>query len=605
MARKKQQAGRRAAERAPAVDAQARSTAVPALAATPRTGLIVSTIVVLATFVIYSPLLSAGLTDLDTYPLIAAAKLDGLGDVLRLFGAPLMDGRMPQGDFYRPLSTLSFGIDHALWGLSAQGYHVTDLVLHLLSCAAMFGFVRALLAWAARLAPASALGPRASQWVISLATVLFAIHPVHLEIVPAIARRPEILHGLFALLSLRAFFGYLQSPTRRATIMTVMWFALAFLSKDSGVVVPGFFAIAGIIELAHRGLVQPLVNRLASLAGYTAFVGALLIIWRYKVIDGMGGYAYAKFVTHTQVLKSGAGELGRVMLLPVGDSAVPPLSLASTLLIGVVLLALAIIWRRRGNAFTASGSVPLFALGAIALQLALYVSTKTYLESRTLYLTAAFAAVLSTWALVNGLVHVLPLAPPGQRLPAGAVALIGLWLCVMNAAGGLDPRAMRTWAPAAALGERASLSLVAELRDLPAGTTVCVVNAPFSVGPPLSNIRKRYVLLDYSVQGLLDILFGAGHFQVVGVSYVSATTPDFEISTKVSVESDTLAVAPSPGAALIRFPFPRLRLPGSEPAFAPGPGPKSISLAGTACSVHKDPVFAVFDGQRFAVSVAR
>ena len=45
-----------------------------------------------------------------------------------------MDGRYPNGHFYRPVTTLSFALDHAVWGLDPSGYHLTDLAL-LLACA--------------------------------------------------------------------------------------------------------------------------------------------------------------------------------------------------------------------------------------------------------------------------------------------------------------------------------------------------------------------------------------------------------------------------------------------------------------------------------------
>ena len=100
-----------------------------------------------------------------------------------------MDGRYPHGHFYRPVTTLSFALDHAVWGLEPSGYHLTDLAL-LLACAI------AVAALARRL-----LGPGVGPL---LAALLYALHPLHVETLPVAARRADTLAQLFTLIALLA-----------------------------------------------------------------------------------------------------------------------------------------------------------------------------------------------------------------------------------------------------------------------------------------------------------------------------------------------------------------------------------------------------------------
>ena len=110
----------------------------------------------------------------DSYPTIAASRVQGLGDLLGSFSEELMDGRYPGGHFYRPVTNLVFALDHAVWGLRPLGYHLTNLVILLAGVVAVFVLARR---W---------LGP---GWGPCVAALVFALHPLQLETVPVAARR--------------------------------------------------------------------------------------------------------------------------------------------------------------------------------------------------------------------------------------------------------------------------------------------------------------------------------------------------------------------------------------------------------------------------------
>src|SRR6266508_42520 len=46
---------------------------------------------------------------------------------------------------YIPLTWLSFGVDHAVWGMDPRGYHLTSVLLHALNAALVFLVARRLL----------------------------------------------------------------------------------------------------------------------------------------------------------------------------------------------------------------------------------------------------------------------------------------------------------------------------------------------------------------------------------------------------------------------------------------------------------------------------
>jgi hypothetical protein len=120
----------------------------------------------------------------DAYPLIASARVDGAGDAAALVTRELMDGRYPLGHFYRPLVQLSIALDHALWGVEAFGYHLTDLALWTLTALATMQLARTL------------FGARAHAGA-AVAGLFFALHPLGWDVLPAPARRADVMALLF------------------------------------------------------------------------------------------------------------------------------------------------------------------------------------------------------------------------------------------------------------------------------------------------------------------------------------------------------------------------------------------------------------------------
>ena len=106
----------------------------------------------------------------DSYPLILAARVDEPSDLLASLGSELMGGHYPHGRFYRPLVHLSFALDHALWGLSPAGYHLSDLLLLAASSAAVAALALVLIP-----GRGAALGACAA----GIAYALHPLQPVH------------------------------------------------------------------------------------------------------------------------------------------------------------------------------------------------------------------------------------------------------------------------------------------------------------------------------------------------------------------------------------------------------------------------------------------
>lgn len=125
--------------------------------------------------------------------------------------------------YYRPLVSLSFALEHKLFGLNYFFYNLTNLFLHVATAVVVFFLLSALLR---------------SEAVAFWGAFLFAVHPVQAEAVGNIAGRSILLCGFFELSALLAFVYFWQSQKKGYFFLSLVAFALALLSKESSAVLP-------------------------------------------------------------------------------------------------------------------------------------------------------------------------------------------------------------------------------------------------------------------------------------------------------------------------------------------------------------------------------
>jgi hypothetical protein len=308
--------------------------------------------------VVWSPVLELELLGWDSYPMIAAGKVSGLGELFGTFGEELMDGRYPLGRYWRPLVHLSFALDHALWGLDPFGYHASDLTL----LAASAGLTAALATRLLRLSPVAGL-------VAGLvAGFAFALHPVHFEILPVAPRRADALAVFFTLLALFVAGLGARSPLRAAMVGLIC--ALAFAAKETGIVAlaaAGVFWFAWGDEQSHESI-GPRCARTARTFWPALVPVALAIVMRTVVLDGLGGSRSSSLTQGLSSLHSLAAAYLRRLALP------PTLVRAEwagsvTLGAGIAALVLAAFLLKKGGARLGSTLGVLAGWGAVLLVL--------------------------------------------------------------------------------------------------------------------------------------------------------------------------------------------------------------------------------------------
>jgi tetratricopeptide (TPR) repeat protein len=174
---------------------------------------------------------------------------------------------------YFPLVYTTFRFEFQLWGLNPIGYHVDNIILHIIS---------ALLLWL--------ILTRLSIPAAFVAAAAFALHPVNVESVAWISERKNTLMLVFLLLSVFFYFELvLRSPTRRRTVvfylLSLFCFALSLFSKTTACVLPLVLILLlwfKQVPLNARRIIQVTPYFVLSLAM------GLLTIWWEKNHQGVG-----------------------------------------------------------------------------------------------------------------------------------------------------------------------------------------------------------------------------------------------------------------------------------------------------------------------------
>ena len=194
------------------------------------------------TWVVYMPTLSAGFTNWDDDAYVTANHAVGAGDLRVLVFDPFVGN-------HHPVTMLSLAAQHALGGLDPMGYHLVNVLLHLASTLLVFLFIAGLLLRGGKT-------QERSELVALVTAAAFALHPMHVESVAWISARKDTLYTLFFLLALLVYLRHGDRPRTSTLLTTLALGVFAMLSKPAAVVLPlVLLLIDGQRRRALRGAV--------------------------------------------------------------------------------------------------------------------------------------------------------------------------------------------------------------------------------------------------------------------------------------------------------------------------------------------------------------
>ncbi len=222
---------------------KSRRGAVPAPESRARRSVLLSVATITAAVVVVYWNSSSGAMLLDDHTWIlentSIQDLSSIGDILLPKNMAVVGGR--------PLISLSLALNYAIGGTNPVGYHVLNLIIHLLAALTLFGIVRRTL-----LLPTCGDRFRAAATPLALAVALvWAVHPLPTAAVTYIIQRTESLMGLFYLLTLYCVIRGATVVVMDSALRRRFWYAAAVTTCALGMVTKEVMFTAPVVVLLY------------------------------------------------------------------------------------------------------------------------------------------------------------------------------------------------------------------------------------------------------------------------------------------------------------------------------------------------------------------
>jgi hypothetical protein len=524
------------------------------------------------TFFTFGDIQTYFFTDVDTFSLIDDGRSRTLSDVVAHFGSELMSGRMVNAVFYRPLTSITFGAEYALFGLNPRGYHVVSLTILSLTAFLLLHVAQAI--WTST----------RGTLIGSLAAVLFILHPLQLDAVPAIARLGDLLFTLFTLLALACVIDVMcvSGGRLRRTVagsLSVVFACLALLAKEPGILAPFVLGLSVFVFSRELVLAGRIRRTLLFMAPHAGAVSAL-VFWRLHVLHGIGGGVDARgqFVhfglSGLAVKMTILGHIVAPFFSALTDSFdrygaaffVEHKALIYPVFLGVILVLAARVFRsglrvsltpydrREEPALTDERAAWIFG-GLIALHFMLL--TFTGFSSRYLYFSLTGFAFLLALAIVKTGECLARHQPAyGRLVPLVLVLAVVYW---HSPAWSKDR--LERWQMSSEVAREILTDLEAIVRANDKAR-IFILNLPYGIrfgeSTFVSELPTNQLLLDHSLFDYLDLrgLGPASRPEVIVLSYLLLTGPPEDLRIRSEFLSPTtLRVSVDQGGVPGEYPW--------------------------------------------------
>src|SRR5205085_8101292 len=169
----------------------------------------------------------------------------------------------PTTPYYRPLFTVYLMIGWALFGTWAPGWHLINVLMHLLAVSFVFLILKRI---------------TGDMKLTSIATLLFALHPLRVESVAWISGVTDLFLALFLLPSFYLYVRFRENGNKNYLGGALLLFLFAAFSKEPAVAFPAFIAAYELFimkperALAERLRAALLFPALFLMMAFTYFV---------------------------------------------------------------------------------------------------------------------------------------------------------------------------------------------------------------------------------------------------------------------------------------------------------------------------------------------
>ncbi len=305
------------------------------------------------------------------------------------------------GRYYRPVVSSTYAIDYAIWGLKPFGFHLTNIIIHIINSLLFFKLLLMIFA-------VDKPGQHASKfYAVLFGGVVFAVHTIHTEAVSWVSGRTDSLSFTFFAAS---FIYYLKFSARQKPLnffLVLVFFFLSLLAKEMAITLP---VVIFLYDFAvNKGIKWKFIQNRLWIYCTLAVVSILYLYLRWLILKDVPQretyfYFYGKdTLTVIYTMLQTIPLYFRLLVVPVGllyhynvyfpyQSSIASFEVIFALLFVIVMIAAAIMIFRR-NPLISFSIVFVFITMLPVMNI---VPTMNYMAERFLYIpSAAFSIILA------------------------------------------------------------------------------------------------------------------------------------------------------------------------------------------------------------------
>lgn len=162
---------------------------------------------------------------------------------------------------YRPLVKATFALEYTLWGFNPHVSHFVNILLYIIACCLILKVLLQVFG-------------KPYFGVIIAGVLLYAVHPVHTEVVASLKNRDEILVLIFSFSATLFFLKYTNGGKLQYLAIGLLMFLFALLSKIS--CLPFVASIPLLLYVQRKNIKQPAIVFIALAVLTGAFYAVVI-----------------------------------------------------------------------------------------------------------------------------------------------------------------------------------------------------------------------------------------------------------------------------------------------------------------------------------------
>ncbi|HJQ26380.1 MAG TPA: tetratricopeptide repeat protein [Blastocatellia bacterium] len=213
----------------------------------------------------------------DEFQILKNSQIKPGGDIWQAVTSDVWSFQAGAGEsasnYWRPVFTGWLALNYRLFGLETTGWHVMNILSHLLVTVLGYRLLVML-----RLRPAAC----------AIAVWVFAAHPAHVQSVTWISGSPDLLMAVFLMGSMICYLAARDDARRSYQAAAVLLYALALLSKETALAFILILFFSDMV-LSHEQMTPIKPAAMAALKRCAPFLAAALVfvVVRYQLLHHM------------------------------------------------------------------------------------------------------------------------------------------------------------------------------------------------------------------------------------------------------------------------------------------------------------------------------